>query len=440
MANQIHDTDYLFLTTRVRALECQLLDRGQMEQMLEAATPQEAARLLTDCGYPELDPVNGETLGAMLAREREKTFQDLGELVPDPAVLAVFQVQHDYHNLKVLLKSEAMGLDGDRLLVDTGRVPGEAMAAAVRSGELGDLPGLLPEAVGEARQVLAATRDPQLGDFILDRYAFRELENLSRQTGSAFLAGYVQRTTDVANLRTSGNRYGIGKERYNAVTLQVGKEPDDTYCLKIFNSGTDTAYFNKIHPGDRVKVQVATGRFGVKYVVGERILGVWRPEAKPAMRRLGAVKDTVRIIADTLDVRNLLAGTIERRLAMGCHATIDGEPAETLYDEKALSSALQAAAKAGSTVELHRPMGDGKVEVWAIRGKQEWTKPSYDEPTLSDITYALKRGKATLLIGGNEAQPDPRAINAALDKHRPVCLRFATSTGARTRYRFMPLD
>ena len=39
MANQIHDTDYLFLTTRVRSLECQLLDRGQMEQMLEAATP-----------------------------------------------------------------------------------------------------------------------------------------------------------------------------------------------------------------------------------------------------------------------------------------------------------------------------------------------------------------------------------------------------------------
>ena len=278
-----------------------------------------------------------------------------------------------------------------------------------------------------------------IATFVLLSSAYGAYLKLNRHDDAPVVTAYCH-VAHVANLRTSGNRYGIGKERYNAVTLQVGKEPDDTYCLKIFNSGTDTAYFNKIHPGDRVKVQVATGRFGVKYVVGERILGVWRPEAKPAMRRLGAVKDTVRIIADTLDVRNLLAGTIERRLAMGCHATIDGEPAETLYDEKALSSALQAAAKAGSTVELHRPMGDGKVEVWAIRGKQEWTKPSYDEPTLSDITYALKRGKATLLIGGNEAQPDPRAINAALDKHRPVCLRFATSTGARTRYRFMPLD
>lgn len=278
-----------------------------------------------------------------------------------------------------------------------------------------------------------------IATFVLLSSAYGAYLKLNRYDGAPATTAYCH-VAHVANLRTSGNKYGVGKRRYNAVTLKVGPEPDDTYCLKIFNSGTDTAYFGKLRPGHRVKVQVATGRFGVKYVVGDSILGMWRSGAEPAMRRLGAVKDTVRIIADTLDVRNLLAGTIERQLAMGCHATIDGEPTETLYDEKALSSALQAAAKAGSTVELHRPMGDGKVEVWAIRGKQEWTKPSYDEPTLSDITYALKRGKATLLIGGNEAQPDPRAINAALDAHRPVCLRFATSTGARTRYRFMPLE
>ena len=52
----------------------------------------------------------------MLTRERERLFQDLAELVPDPAILAVFQLPHDYHNVKVLLKSEAMGIQEDRLL------------------------------------------------------------------------------------------------------------------------------------------------------------------------------------------------------------------------------------------------------------------------------------------------------------------------------------
>ncbi len=223
-------------------------------------------------------------------------------------------------------------------------------------------------------------------------------------------------------------------------TLHLGIDGGTEYTVKATDYNHNKAYFNKIHPGDRVKVRVATGRLGVKYVVGDSILELMHINCKAAKRRLRAVKDTVRLVADTLDVRNPVAWTIERRLAIGSHATIDGEPAETLHDAKAMSAALQAAAKAGSLVELHRPMGDGKVEVLGIKDGQVWTKPSYDEPTLSDIAYALKRGKATLLIGGSEARPDRRAINAALDEHRPVCLRFATSTGARTRYRFMPLD
>ena len=44
MTRKIHDTDYLFLTTRVRALEGCLLNRGQMEQMLEAGSPEECEK------------------------------------------------------------------------------------------------------------------------------------------------------------------------------------------------------------------------------------------------------------------------------------------------------------------------------------------------------------------------------------------------------------
>ena len=167
MTRKIHDTDYLFLTTRVRALEGCLLNRGQMEQMLEAGSPEEAARILTDCGYPELETVSAITVGEMLNRERERLFQDLAELVPDPAILAVFQLPHDYHNVKVLLKSEAMGIQEDRLLVDAGRIPSKQLVAALRSGEVQNLPPQLGEAIDKARQVLSATRDPQLGEVLL---------------------------------------------------------------------------------------------------------------------------------------------------------------------------------------------------------------------------------------------------------------------------------
>ena len=203
MTRKIHDTDYLFLTTRVRALEGCLLNRGQMEQMLEAGSPEEAARILTDCGYPELETVSAITVGEMLTRERERLFQDLAELVPDPAILAVFQLPHDYHNVKVLLKSEAMGIQEDRLLVDAGRIPSKQLAAALRSGEVQNLPPQLGEAIDEARQVLSATRDPQLGDDGSGSVLFPwNYLSWRRMTGSLFLQGYVQRMIDAANLRT----------------------------------------------------------------------------------------------------------------------------------------------------------------------------------------------------------------------------------------------
>ena len=60
MTRKIHDPDYLFLTTRVRALEGCLLNRGQMEQMLEAGSPEEAARILTCLLYTLTLPTNRE--------------------------------------------------------------------------------------------------------------------------------------------------------------------------------------------------------------------------------------------------------------------------------------------------------------------------------------------------------------------------------------------
>ena len=57
-----------------------------------------------------------------------------------------------------------MGIQEDRLLVDAGRIPSKQLVAALRSGEVQNLPPQLGEAIDEARQVLSATRDPQLGD------------------------------------------------------------------------------------------------------------------------------------------------------------------------------------------------------------------------------------------------------------------------------------
>ena len=201
MAKKLKDTDYLFISTYLHSRERDLLTAARMERMIEAPTAEEAVKVLQEIGYGEFPSVTEQALSAALAQEQEKLFQDLYRFVPDKAVVDVFKVKYDYHNLKALLKARAMKLDGGRLLLDAGRVPAADMQRAVTEGDYGSLPEALRKAAEEAGEVLSTTGDPQLSDFVLDRAYYAEMLSAAKETGSEFLTRYVQATIDAANLR-----------------------------------------------------------------------------------------------------------------------------------------------------------------------------------------------------------------------------------------------
>ena len=200
---QIKDTDYLFISARLRSRERSLLTAARMERMVDAPTPEDAAQVLGEIGYGDLSLGSEQELNRALTAEREKVLADLAPLVPDPAVVDVFRVKYDYHNVKAALKALAVGDDPLRLLVDAGRMPAGELADALREGEYDRLPGSLPAPAAEAAEVLSATGDPQRSDFVLDRAYFAEMLELAQATGSEFLTGYVRATIDSANLRSA---------------------------------------------------------------------------------------------------------------------------------------------------------------------------------------------------------------------------------------------
>ena len=169
MAKTIKDTDYLVISARVKALETGLLTAERMEQILDAKSGEDAGKLLQEWGYPQLDPRRPEAMDAALSAVREATLADLAEGTPDARYIDLFKVKYDYHNVKALLKAEAVGTAPDRMLMDMGRVSTAELAEAVRSRELDGLPETLAAAVAEAREVLDTTRDPQLSDIVLER-------------------------------------------------------------------------------------------------------------------------------------------------------------------------------------------------------------------------------------------------------------------------------
>ena len=165
--SQKRDTDYLAVSTRIHAMENRMLTRERMERMIDAKDSGEAAKVLSECGYGELTQLTSAALEELLADARRNTFRDMTDSVPDRRLVEVFQLKYDYHNAKVLIKAQAMGLDEARLLSQGGRYDPQRLREDFLRDDLRDWGEVFRQAVLRAREVLAATGDPQQADLVL---------------------------------------------------------------------------------------------------------------------------------------------------------------------------------------------------------------------------------------------------------------------------------
>lgn len=186
MAKKVKDTEYLMLSSMLRAREAGMLSRERMDRMLSAPSFQEAAKLLTDCGYEDMSSCAAAGVNDALSRRRAAVFAELAGMSPHTEVVDIFRVKYDYHNIKALVKAKAMETDAKRILSDCGRVPAEKLLECVEGeGGLSSLPEDMAAAFAEAQDVLARTGNPQLADFELDRRCFAEQSALAGESGSA---------------------------------------------------------------------------------------------------------------------------------------------------------------------------------------------------------------------------------------------------------------
>lgn len=211
MAEKIKDIDYLSVSAYVRALENELLTADQYEQLITAKTYDEEVKLLQSFGYDELEPKHPEAIDADLTAVRAEAMETLERFMPNAADLDVFRIKYDYHNIKAMLKAEAMNVSPGPMLADLGRISVEELYLAQRENDGSNLPGRLSSAVFVGREVLNTTRDPQLMDIAVDKWYFRDLLATAQRSGSDFLVGYVRLQIDAANLRTLVRTLRMGK-------------------------------------------------------------------------------------------------------------------------------------------------------------------------------------------------------------------------------------
>ena len=249
----------VFATAMTRSNEKKLLTSEQFRSMIDSGSIDDICRIIQDAGYgSDSEPFKPATYQKILSDRELNLFDDTLKMGKEFEVLDVLNLVNDYHNIKVLLKAEALGVDRSDILLNTGNIPAEKMAEYVR-----DRSKLLSEdmlkAVLEASETHARTKDPQLIDFICDKYCFIEMNKIAEKCGNEFVKGYVRIKIDAANLKTYARVKAMGQPwtYFNEVFIEGG-DIDTALYQKAYNE--DVAQFGTHFKGTLLYDAATIGR------------------------------------------------------------------------------------------------------------------------------------------------------------------------------------
>lgn len=245
--SNVTNTDYLFLSAYIRAREPKLLTRERLDRMVDAPDFDEAAKVLVDCGYPELSGASDRTLEEAFLARRSEFLAELDRFCPEKELVDAFRLKYDYHNAKTLVKAEAAGVEGSSILSGCGRVAPAVLREAFVEDSWRKVPRPLSEAIRKAKVTLARTGDPQLSDMELDRAYFAELLALTGEISSELYAGYVRLSIDVANLRSAVRciRGRMEERVLRAALIEGGNIAPGRIARRVYTEGVAAVFSDR---------------------------------------------------------------------------------------------------------------------------------------------------------------------------------------------------
>lgn len=193
---------YPFAVASVRSMENKLLTKQKLMQMAEAKDAEEALRILseTDYGKTEIDDIH--EFEKMIQNHLEAEYQAVGKLIASETFMDIFRFKNDYHNVKVLIKEEISKASGKKYLIQGGSIPVDILQKNFRERNYMELPNIEADAVQEAIEMYAKTKNARFIDSILDKACFQVMSDAAEKLGNEYVSKYVRKLADVTNLKT----------------------------------------------------------------------------------------------------------------------------------------------------------------------------------------------------------------------------------------------
>ena len=218
--------------SRIWVLETRLLDKTKVERMLEANSADEVLKILGETEYANImgNIKRAADYEEILSTELKRVYKLVYELCPVKEIVDLMSTKYKYHNIKVLLKGKFLEKDLSNMLIDLGREDLNELKRKIDTDNFRDLKGNVEKAVLEVISDFEANKDPQKIDIIVDRYMFKELDEIKKSLNYKFTDKLVNAMIDSTNVRTllRVKKQGKGREFASEVLVTGGAISNET--------------------------------------------------------------------------------------------------------------------------------------------------------------------------------------------------------------------
>jgi V/A-type H+-transporting ATPase subunit C len=204
------ENQYTYAVARIRSKEISLLDKSDIDQLMNCRSEKECLRLLADKGWGRSGDENAEQI---LNIEREKTWELIGELVEDLSVFHTFLYSNDFHNLKAAIKQVYTDSSFNDIYIAQSTIAPEIIVNAVKEHNFELLPEHMRYCADEAYQIQMHTGDSQLCDVIIDKAALATMLKKSKESNNELFSQYAELKVAVADINIAIRSCKTGKDK-----------------------------------------------------------------------------------------------------------------------------------------------------------------------------------------------------------------------------------
>ncbi len=217
--------DYRYATARIKVLETRLITQNIIERILEAKTPEDAVKVLTETEYSsyfgEMDSVYD--FEDVIIEHLKDVFKVVEDSTKNLNFTNIFRYKYDFHNLKVLIKANYTGDNPRDNIIPLGKVDIKKLTSAVAEKDFSELPSLLKEGATKSLEDFELNHNPQAIDTILDRFFYQKILAIAAELGE-FAVEFVKTDIDLTNINIflRYKKAGLVLSRLENVVIEGG--------------------------------------------------------------------------------------------------------------------------------------------------------------------------------------------------------------------------